>query len=210
VDTRGSPLDTRLGVYLGTAVNRLNLVAANDNDAGRSSSRVQFGVRAGQSYCIAVDGKNGASGNFTITGVLGSNSVAPAPTNDVFATPIAISGAPLNLRASNVNATRQTGEPAGTTSVWYLWTAPKSGVVTVTTEGSLIDTTLGAYSGSSVASVVAIPSYPDATLPAYNDNAVSGQRWSRIRFQTGAGGRYYLRVDGVRGATGRYDLKISY
>jgi subtilisin-like proprotein convertase family protein len=210
VDTRGSTLDTRLGVYLGTAVNRLNLVAANDNDAGRSSSRVQFGVRAGQSYCIAVDGKNGASGNFTITGVLGSNSVAPAPTNDVFATPIAISGAPLNLRASNVNATRQTGEPAGTTSVWYQWTAPKSGVVTVTTEGSLIDTTLGAYSGSSVASVVAIPSYPDATLPAYNDNAVSGQRWSRIRFQTGAGGRYYLRVDGVRGATGRYDLKISY
>jgi len=210
VNTRGSTFDTRLGVYLGTAVSRLSLVASNDNDAGRMTSRVQFGVRAGQSYCIAVDGKNGAAGNFTITGTLGINSVTPAPTNDVFATPIAISGAPLNFSGSNVNATRQTGEPTGTASVWYQWTAPRSGVVTVTTEGSLIDTTLGAYSGSSVASVVAIPSFPNATVPAYNDNAVLGQRWSRIRFQTGPGGKYYLRVDGVRGATGPFKLNLSY
>jgi len=210
VDTRGSVLDTRLGVYLGAAVNRLNLVAQNDNDAGRITSRVQFGVRAGQDYYIAVDGKNGAAGSFTVTGTLANNSVAPSPTNDVFATPIAIAGAPLNISGSNVNATRQTGEPAGTASVWYQWTAPKSGVVTVTTEGSLIDTTLGAYSGPSLASLVAVPSFPDATNPAFNDNAVAGQRWSRIRLQTGPGARYFLRVDGVRGATGPFRVNISY
>ena len=210
VDTRGSTLDTRLAVYLGSSVGSLRLLAQNDNDAGRKTSRVQFGVRAGESYAVAVDGKNGAAGSFTVTGSLGSNSVAPAPTNDTFATPMIITGAPLSLRGSNANATRQTGEPAGTSSVWYEWTAPRTGVVTVSTEGSLFDTTLGAYSGSSVAAVTLLPSHPDGRVPAYNDNALTGQRWSRIRFSASTGGKYYLRLDGVRGATGRYDLKIAY
>ena len=141
--------------------------------------------------------------------------MTPPPANDAFAGPIAISGAPLSIRASNVNATRQTGEPAGTTSVWYEWTAPKTGPVTVTTDGSLFDTTLGAYSGSSVSTVVALPSYPsrvvnNVVVTAENDNAVPGQRWSRIRFSAAKGAKYLIRVNGVRGATGRYNLKIAY
>jgi len=212
VTTSGSQLDTRLGVYLGRTLGTLREVTSNDNDAGRKSSKVTFGVRAGENYAIALDGKNGASGNFTISGIIGSATVpvTPPPANDAFAGPIAISGAPLSIRASNVNATRQTGEPAGTTSVWYEWTAPKTGPVTVTTEGSLFDTTLGAYSGSSVSAVVALPSYPNSLVTAENDNAVPGQRWSRIRFSAAAGAKYLIRVNGARGATGRYDLKITY
>jgi subtilisin-like proprotein convertase family protein len=212
VTTSGSALDTRLGVYLGNAISSLRQVASNDNDAGRRTSKVTFGVRAGENYAIALDGKNGASGNFTISGIIGSATVpvTPPPTNDTFAGLIGISGAPLNIRASNVNATRQTGEPAGTTSVWYEWTAPKTGPVTVTTDGSLFDTTLGAYSGSSVSTVVALPSYPNTLVKAENDNAVPGQRWSRIRFSAATGAKYLIRVNGVRGATGRYDLKIAY
>jgi hypothetical protein len=192
-------------------------VTSNDNDAGRKSSKVTFGVRAGENYAIALDGKNGALGNFTISAIIGSATVpvTPPPTNDTFAGLIAISGAPLNIRASNVNATRQTGEPVGTTSVWYEWTAPKTGPVTVTTDGSLFDTTLGAYTGSSVSTVVALPSYPSSVVKnvvvtAENDNAVPGQRWSRVRFSAATGAKYLIRVNGARGATGRYDLKITY
>ena len=217
VTTSGSALDTRLGVYLGTSLRSLRQVTSNDNDAGRKSSKVTFGVRAGENYAIALDGKSGASGNFTISGIIGSSSVpvTPPPTNDTFAGLKAISGAPLDIRASNVNATRQTGEPAGTTSVWYEWTAPRTGPVTVTTDGSLFDTTLGAYSGSSVSTVVALPSYPSrvvnqVVVTAENDNAVPGQRWSRIRFSAASGAKYLIRVNGVRGATGRYNLKITY
>lgn len=210
VDTRGSALDTRLGVYLGTSVNRLALVASNDNDFGRTSSKATFGVRAGENYYIAVDGKNGASGNFKIAASLVSNSVTPSPTNDPFASPLPITNAPLYLTGSNVNATSQTGETAGTGTVWYEWTAPKTGVVTMTTEGSLFDTTLGAFSGASVSSAVILASVPASTGGAYNDNAVLGSRWSRIRFQASAGGKYLIRVAGVRGATGRYKLNISY
>jgi len=212
VTTSGSALDTRLGVYLGTRLSSLRQVTSNDNDAGRTSSKVTFGVRAGENYAIALDGKNGASGNFTISGIIGSATVpvTPPPANDLFTGPIAISGAPLSIRASNVNATRQTGEPAGTTSVWYEWTAPQTGIVTVTTDGSLFDTTLGAYTGSTVSSVVPLPSYPNTLVTAENDNAVPGERWSRVRFTAANGAKYLIRVNGARGATGRYDLKISY
>jgi subtilisin-like proprotein convertase family protein len=217
VTTSGSALDTRLGVYLGTTLRSLRQVTSNDNDAGRKSSKVTFGVRAGENYAIALDGKNGALGNFTISAIIGSATVpvTPPPTNDTFSGLIAISGAPLNIRASNVNATRQTGEPAGTTSVWYEWTAPKTGPVTVTTDGSLFDTTLGAYTGSSASTVVALPSYPSSVVKnvvvtAENDNAVPGQRWSRVRFSVATGAKYLIRVNGARGATGRYDLKITY
>jgi hypothetical protein len=212
VTTSGSQLDTRLGVYLGRTLSTLREVTSNDNDAGRKTSRVTFGVRAGENYAIALDGKNGAIGNFTISGIIGSAivPVTPPPANDLFTGPIAISGAPLSIRASNVNATRQTGEPAGTTSVWYEWTAPQTGIVTVTTDGSLFDTTLGAYTGSTVSSVVPLPSYPNTLVTAENDNAVPGERWSRVRFTAANGAKYLIRVNGARGATGRYDLKISY
>jgi hypothetical protein len=187
-------------------------VTSNDNDAGRATSLVTFGVRAGENYYIAVDGKNGASGNYNIVGSIGGSvsPVTPSPVNDAFAAPIAISGAPLQIRASNVNATRQTGEPAGTTSVWYEWAAPKTGPVTLTTEGSLFDTTLGAYSGLSVSTAVPLPSYPNASVTSENDNAVLGSRWSRVLFVAAAGAKYLIRVNGARGATGRYDLNIAY
>jgi len=217
VTTRGSALDTRLAVYLGSTLKNLRLVTSNDNEAGRVSSQVAFGVRAGEIYYIALDAKNGATGNFTISGMVGSATVpvTPPPTNDAFVGPISISGAPLSNKYSNVNATRQTGEPAGTTSVWFEWTAPKTGPVTVTTEGSLFDTTLGAYSGSSVSAVVALPSYPSSVVnkvvvTAENDNAVPGQRWSKVRFTAATGAKYLIRVNGARGATGRFNLNINY
>jgi len=213
VTTRGSALDTRLAVYLGSNLKTLRLVTSNDNEAGRKTSRVAFGVRAGENYYIALDGKNGATGNYNILGSIGGSAAAvtPSPVNDAFAAPIAISGAPLNIRrASNVNATRQTGEPAGTTSVWYEWTAPKTGPVTITTEGSLFDTTLGAYSGTSVSTAVPLASYPNSGEKAENDNAIPGYRWSRVRFAATADAKYLIRVNGARGATGRYNLNISY
>jgi len=47
-----------------------------------------------------------------------------------------------------VNATKEPGEPAhagndGGASIWYSWTAPSTGNVTITTEGSSFDTLLG-------------------------------------------------------------------
>jgi predicted dehydrogenase len=64
VDTFGSTFDTLLGVYQGTNVASLTLVAANDDGAGfgGNNSQVVFAGVAGNTYTIAVDGYDGASG----------------------------------------------------------------------------------------------------------------------------------------------------
>lgn len=211
VDTLGSALDTRLAVYQGSSLKTLRPVAANDDDAGRKTSKVSFGLRARDTYWIAVDGKNGASGSYAISGRLATASLTPSPTNDPFVTPLVLSGDPASATGSNLNATRQTGESSGVlTSVWYQWKAPRTGVVTASTQGSFFDTTLAAFTGSSLAALREVPGHPDAAKPAANDNALPGQRWSRIQFLATAGNTYYLRLDGARGATGQFTLRVSY
>ena len=76
------------------------------------------------------------------------------PPNDNFANSTAISGSVITKTGTNVNATKESGEPnhAGNTggkSVWWSWTAPGSGRVTITTAGSAFDTILGVYKGLS-------------------------------------------------------------
>jgi glucose/arabinose dehydrogenase len=65
ISTAGSSFDTLLAVYTGNAVNALALVASNDNTAG-VTSEVTFNASANTLYRIAVDGKNGASGNIQL------------------------------------------------------------------------------------------------------------------------------------------------
>src|SRR5204863_718188 len=62
VDTQGSNFDTLLGVNTGGAVNALAAVASNDHYGGSRWSRVSFAATPGTTYRIAVDGRNGRSG----------------------------------------------------------------------------------------------------------------------------------------------------
>ena len=56
VDTVGSSFNTLLGVYTGTAVNALTLIASNNDAPGLGNlSRVQFEASQGVLYRIAVD-----------------------------------------------------------------------------------------------------------------------------------------------------------
>jgi hypothetical protein len=67
----------------------------------------------------------------------------------------------------NIGATGQSGEPAQSVtinSVWFGWTAPTNGVVTIDTFGSALDTFLSVFSGSAVNAL---------TLVAQNDDANS-------------------------------------
>jgi Ca2+-binding RTX toxin-like protein len=68
-DTVGSNFDTVVGVYLGTSVPDLVVVALNDDDPflGCCSSRVSFRAAQGQTYRIAVDGFDGETGMFNLS-----------------------------------------------------------------------------------------------------------------------------------------------
>jgi len=66
-ELEGTGFDTLLGVYVvepgdDPELRRLEKIADNDDDRDQTSSLLEFGVRAGQRYEIAVDGFAGATG----------------------------------------------------------------------------------------------------------------------------------------------------
>lgn len=191
IDTQGSTIDTLLAVYTGNAVNTLTLVASNDDDGtpnGASSLTLDF--QSSQTYYIAIDGKNGASG------LVFSNTKYAPPLNDDFVNAEILSGgsglitpasSPNNIRV----ATSESGEPlhagqVGGGSVWFELTAPQSGQVIMNTVGSGFDTLLGVYQGSSVTTLLEIAS---------NDDDGSTQGTSQVVFWATAGNTYKIAVD---------------
>jgi hypothetical protein len=196
LDTAGSAIDTVLAAYTGSTLDALTERAANDDDASLTTSRVWLAVTAGTVYYIAVDGKAAAAGALRLTWQV-------TPANDAFGAARAISGASGSLSATSENATKEAGEPrhagiAGGRSVWFRWTAPKTGTVTVDTFGSPFDTLLAAYTGSTVGAL---------TARASNNN--SGRLQSRVSFAATAGTVYSIAVDGVSAAGGTITLRWS-
>src|SRR5258706_4558277 len=97
------------------------------------------------------------------------------PANDNFANAQAISGCSGSVAGTNLNATKESGEPShspdnnqGGASVWYQWQAPVTSSVTITTAGSNFDTVLAVYTGPSVSSMT-VAKQPDST-DAKNDD----------------------------------------
>jgi hypothetical protein len=110
----------------------------------------------------------------------------------------------------NVGATKQAGEPnhagnMGGASVWWTWTAPRSGTVRIDTcPGQTdFDTLLGVYTGNAVNSLNTVASSDDAC----------GDFQSLVRFPANAGTTYRIAVDGFNfglGAEqGTIDLLIT-
>jgi subtilisin family serine protease len=188
VDTRGTTFDTLLAVYRGPSVGSLTHVASNDNvSATDMTSRLTFSAAAGTVYWIAVDGKNGVSGQVS------GNYVAtlPRPANDDFAAAETLSGPSGTLEASNVGATAEPGEPEYDVypqpkSIWYRWTAPRSGLYSFDVNGSAMNATFELYTGSSLASLA--PAGVRAFLP--------GTGWvNQIYVVAMAGVTYTIRLD---------------
>jgi hypothetical protein len=124
--------------------------------------------------------------------------------NDLFANRIQIPSAGGTVTGSNTNATKETGEPnhanaPGGKSVWWTWTAPSTGLVTVSLDGSSFDTTLGVYQGTNVASLVSI---------AQDDEGGAGS-CSRVLFNAVAGATYQIAVDGYFGSSGNINLTVK-
>jgi hypothetical protein len=65
ISTYGSNFDTMLGVYTGSSVSSLTLVASNDDSGGTLQSAVSFEASANVTYHIVVDGYNYGRGAST-------------------------------------------------------------------------------------------------------------------------------------------------
>jgi len=116
-----------------------------------------------------------------------------------------LQGTTVSATGSNVNATKETDEPnhagnGGGKSVWWTWTAPDSGIVTITTLGSSFDTLLGVYTGSTVSGL---------SVVASNDDSPAGGTTSLVTFNAVGGVAYQIAVDGWNGASGSIMLNIQ-
>ncbi len=200
IATRGSSFDTVLGVYTGSAVGALAAVASNDDDDDSYSSYVRFTTVAGATYFIAVDGYNGEGGDVVLT-ALHSASASP---NDAFSARANLAGTALDVAASNIVATRETGEPthasAGGRSLWWTWVAPDNGTLSLSTAGSTFDTLLGVYTGSAVGALTAVAANDDGG-PEYT---------SALSLAVTRGTAYQIAVDGYGGANGRVRLVLGF
>jgi hypothetical protein len=133
---------------------------------------------------------------------LAPTAMAAPPPNDDRADATTLRGAfDGKFGDTNVGATKEPGEAnhagdAGGHSVWYRWTAPRSGKVEVDTcdEDTTFDTLLAVYSGSR-----RVGSNDDFTRNC-------GRGRSRVKFKAKAGKTYFIAVDGARGRTGKFDV----
>jgi hypothetical protein len=190
--TLGSNYDTTLAIYTGNALNALTkLVSNDDSPAGGTTSYVEFIAQAGGVYQVAIDGDEGASGNFS----LAWQSILPA--NDNFAAATAITGVFGFRNGFNIGATSQADEPNAGNSIWYRWTAPRNMQAVFVTAGSQFDTFLCAYSGSVLASLTEIACND-------NDGALAS---SKVTFPAVSGGVYYFQLKGVGAAAGATTLR---
>lgn len=132
------------------------------------------------------------------------------PANDNFANAVVIdlgTATSISLAGHNTNATKEGGEPnhasnAGGSSVWWRWTAPAAGSVILDTRGSVYDTTLGVYTGSSVSAL---------TLVAGDDDIQDGiVQASEVTFNVTAGTTYQIAVDGFDRDVGGITLNLAF
>ena len=131
-------------------------------------------------------------------------------SNDDFSSAKSVIGNSIN--GINVAATRESGEPdhmpingsLGENSVWYRWTAPVSGPVTIDTCTSSFDTALAAYTGSAIGSLSQVASDDDGCN-------VANYRGSKLAFDAVAGRDYRIAVTGLASlGEGTFTLNAAY
>lgn len=124
---------------------------------------------------------------------------AARPTNDAFSSPFLLSGSSGKAAGVSLLATKENGEPnhadnAGGHSVWWRWTAPAAGQVSLDTHGSGFDTLLAVYVGNSVSALQKV-------VANDNDNEAADGTSSAL-FQAKVETEYRIALDGANDAAG--------
>lgn len=129
-----------------------------------------------------------------------------APANDAFSAALPLVGNNGSDTGSNVNATKEPGEPnhggnSGGASVWWSFTSPVGGQLLLNTTNSSFDTLLGVYTGSQV---------DELTTLGENDDEFSGSGYSALAVAVPPATTVYIAVDGFGGAMGNVQLNYEF
>jgi subtilisin family serine protease len=191
ISTAGSSFDTILAIYIGSTLGSLAEVACNDDRITPvRQSEVSFNAVGGTTYQVAVEGFGDGFavdvGNIVL-------SLLTSPPNDQFANRVPLTGSFAETTGYNIAATDESGEPyhcsvGGFQSVWWTWTAPRSGNVSVSTADSSFDTALAVYTGESVTALTTVACNDDEAYPALAT--------SKASFPAQGGTTYHIAVEG--------------
>lgn len=147
-----------------------------------------------------------------VTGDYTCHSCEPTDSNDDFANADEITGRKGSTTCSSVGATLEKGEPrhyAGCSdaTVWWKWTAPSDGPMTVDTMGSSFDTVMAVYTGTDVSHLDRVDNNDDVE----GDDIVDDETWSRIAFDAEEGETYHIVVAGNGYAeVGEGEVKLNW
>jgi hypothetical protein len=168
-------------VYTGTAFSNFTILASAANGS------VSFRASVGTVYQIAIDGLNGGAGSYTFRLQMG-------PANDDFTNRIALSGISLVITGANIGGSREVGEPihgsiVGGKSVWWTWTAPVSGCVSLDPRDTSFETSVAVYRGDELTNLLRIAS---GSAPFYGP----------LRLNVTEGDAFQIAVEGVDRGSG--------
>ena len=188
ISLAGSTFDTKLAVYDGCGCypGAGDLIKSND-DASGQQSEVTLAVVAGNQYLIEIGGFNPS---VTGEGILNisCDELTTGPTNDNCIKPREI-GNVTNLPFSTVCATFDgPGHFFTSPNLWYLYTAPSTGEVTVSLLDSEFDTALVIYDTASC--------YPKLDDIIERNDDFGGFLQSQITFDVVANRQYLFEVLG--------------
>jgi trypsin len=207
----GGPMQAPLN---GGGFRLVGLVSWGDGCAGANAPGVQSRIADYPTLQDKIDQIETAEGITEAELVIGTGGAPPPVTNDLFSAALNLgSGTNLITATTNVDATKETGEPThagnpGGHSLWHTWTAPGDGTTSVNLCGSdfEFDTLLAVYVGGDITAL---------TLVASNDDSAgcgADGAQSSLSFPATAGTTYRIAVDGafdgVAADTGRMELRL--
>jgi hypothetical protein len=177
--------------YTGTAVDSLTSANCLPMSLDAFPNAVEFDAVKGKTYQIAFDGNMGTTGDIPLYLAL----TKPA-ANDNFESRIKLRGIYVTATSYNGGATRQPSEPlfgdsTGKT-VWWSWTAPVGGMVSIDLSGSDYSFPVAVFAGSSLARLHMVA-------------ADSGG----VTFEAVAGQTYQIAVGDHAGLTGAIKLELQ-
>jgi hypothetical protein len=201
---------TVVAVYRGSSLAGLTEVGTYRSGA-QCPNFADFSFRAvgGAEYRIAVVASGAGDGAFTLT--LDNNS--EVPPNDDFANRGAMKDLGGNALAfgTTEGASREVGEPAhgGSStgaSVWYTWTAQRSGPTTVYFCNGSFHPVIDVYAGAALGALTSLgaPSPGASSL----DLMCSLGNAAGTVFPALAGQTYAIAVDGANGDWGSFELRL--
>jgi len=177
--------------YTGTAVNLLTPANCLPMSLGSFPNAVEFDAVKGQTYQIAFDGNMGTTGDIPLYLAL----TKPA-SNDNFKNRIKLHGIDVVATGYNAGATHEPGEPAISDSigktVWWSWTAPVGGTVSIDLSGSDYSFPVAVFTGSTLAKL---------QMVAEDSGGVS--------FDAVEGQTYQIAIGDSAGLTGAIQMKLQ-